>query len=58
MLDYKSVESRLRPGRKVLVGNQGPVSPMVTVEVHVVDWILQLAAMRQPVTKDGPSADQ
>ncbi len=50
VLDYKSVESRLRPGRKVLVGNRGPVSPMVTVEAHVVDWILQLAAMRQPVT--------
>jgi hypothetical protein len=44
------VESRFRPGRKVLVGNRGPVSPMVTVEAHVFDWILQLAAMRQPVT--------
>jgi len=43
---YKSVESRLRPKRKVLVGNPGPVSPMVVVKVHVVDWILQLAAMR------------
>ncbi len=50
VLDYKSIESRLRPGRKVLVGNRGPVSPMVSVEAHVVDWILQLASMRQPVT--------
>lgn len=50
VLDYKSVESRLRPGRKVLVANPGPVSPMVSVEAHVVDWILQLASMRQPVT--------
>jgi hypothetical protein len=49
VLDYKSVESRLRLGRKVMVGNQGPVSRMVTVEAHVVDWILQLAAMRQPI---------
>jgi len=37
------VESRLRPRRKVLVANPGPVSPMVSVELHVVDWILQLA---------------
>jgi hypothetical protein len=50
VLDYKSVESRLRPGRKVLAANPGPVSPMVSLEVHVVDWILQRASMRQPVT--------
>jgi hypothetical protein len=44
------VESRLRPRRKVSVANPGPVSPMVSVEAHVADWILQLASMRQPVT--------
>jgi hypothetical protein len=48
VLDYKSVESRLRPGRKVLVENRGPVSPMIGVEAHFVDWILQLALIRQP----------
>jgi hypothetical protein len=25
VLDYKSIESRIRPGRKVLAGNRGPV---------------------------------
>ena len=49
-LSQKTVESRLKPGRKIFVARPGPVSAMVTVEAHVVEAILQLAMMRQPIT--------
>jgi hypothetical protein len=41
---------RLREERKTVTGGQGHVSPMIGVEVHLVDVILQLASMRQPLT--------
>ena len=41
--------SRIREGRKLLIAYPGPVSPMVSVEGHLLDAILQLATMRQPI---------
>jgi hypothetical protein len=49
-LPQKTVESKLKPGRKIFVAHPWPVSAMVTIEAHVLDAILQLAMMRQPIT--------
>ena len=43
------IRSRIREGRKLLVAHPGPVSPMVSVEAHLLGAILQLATMRQPI---------
>ena len=44
-LSKDTVMSRLKPGRKLLVAHRGPVSPMVAIEAHLIDLILQLASM-------------
>ncbi len=50
-MGHKSVESRLRPGRKVLVGNRRPVSPMsmvqgTEVQKQVIEWGKKLKRQR------------
>ena len=44
------VRTRLRNGRNIMVAHRGPVSPMIKVEAYLVEVILSLSAMRQPVT--------
>ena len=41
--------SHLKPGRKLLVVHHGPVSPMVSIKAYLIDLILQLAYMQQPI---------
>ena len=41
---------RLQETRKTITGGKGHVSPMIGIEAHFVDLILQLASMRQPLT--------
>ncbi len=45
--------ARLKPGRKVITAGRGNVSPLITIEAHFLDMLLQLAAMRQPLTARG-----
>ena len=49
LLSKDTVMSHLKPGRKLLVAHHGPVSPMVAIEAHLIDLILQLASMQQPI---------
>ena len=44
------IHSRNREGGKLLIVHHGPVPPMVSVEAHLLDAILQLVTMRQPIT--------
>ena len=44
------VLSRLRPGRNKITAGRGHISPLIAIEAHFLDTILQLAAMGQPVT--------
>jgi hypothetical protein len=39
-----------RKNRNVCVAHRGKASPMIQVEAHLVDIILQYAWMRQPIT--------
>jgi len=48
-LSREVICSRIREGRKLLITHPGPESPMVSVEAHLLDAILQLATMRQPI---------
>jgi hypothetical protein len=43
----------LKPGRKQVTADRGNVSPLIFVEAHFLDIILNLAAMRQPLTASG-----
>jgi len=45
-LNKRTVESGLKPRKKLTVGGHGHVSPMVHIESYFLDVILQLAAMR------------
>jgi len=45
--------TRLRSNRKTVAAGRGHVSPLLAVEAHFVDIILQLSAMRQPLTASG-----
>lgn len=48
-----TVLARLKPGRKVVTAGRGNVSPLIAIEAHFLDVIIQLAAMRQPLTAFG-----
>ncbi len=48
-----TVVSRLRSGRRIVATGKGNVSPLVAVEAHFLEVILELASMRQPVTAAG-----
>jgi hypothetical protein len=48
-----TVLGRLKPGRKQVTAGRGNVSPLIFVETHFLDIILNLAAMRQPLTASG-----
>jgi len=52
-INMDTVLKRLQPGRKVVTTGKGSVSPLIAVEAHFVDVLLQLAAMRQPLTAHG-----
>jgi hypothetical protein len=43
----------LKPGRKQVTAGRGNVSPLIFVEAHFLDIILNLAAMRQTLTASG-----
>jgi len=43
----------LRSGRRIVAAGRGDVSPLVAVEAHFLEVILELANMRQPVTASG-----
>ena len=45
--------SRLREGRKTVAAGRGHVSPLIGLEAHFVDVMLQLSSMRQPLTATG-----
>jgi hypothetical protein len=45
--------SRLQEGRKTVAAGRGHVSPLIGLEVHSVDVMLQLSSMRQPLTATG-----
>ena len=44
-----TVISCQKPGRKLLITHHGPVYPMVATEAHLINLILQLASMQQPI---------
>ena len=48
-----TVVNRLRTGRRLVAAGRGNVSPLVAVEAHFLEVILELATMRQPVTASG-----
>jgi hypothetical protein len=41
---------RLHEARKTITGDKGHISPMIGMEVHLTDIILQIASKRQPLT--------
>jgi hypothetical protein len=41
-----TVVSRLRSGRRIIATGKGNVSPLVAVEAHFLEVILELASMR------------
>jgi len=49
-INKETVRTRLKKNRKVLVAHRGTPSPMIRVEFCLVEIILSLSAMRQPVT--------
>ena len=42
--------TRLKKNRKVVAAGRGKISPLIGIEAHFVDIILQLSAMRQPLS--------
>jgi hypothetical protein len=52
-INMDTVLKRLQPGRKVVTAGKGSVSPLIAVEAHFLDVLLQFAAMRQPLTAHG-----
>jgi hypothetical protein len=48
-----TVLTRLRNNRKTVGAGRGHVSPLIGLEAHFVDVILQLSSMRQPLTASG-----
>ncbi len=48
-----TVLARLKQGRKLISGGRGNVSPLIAVEAHFLEVILQLASMCQPLTAAG-----
>jgi hypothetical protein len=48
-LNIKTLLTRVKRG-KLTCSGRGRVSPMIALEAHFLDALLQLAAMRQPVT--------
>jgi hypothetical protein len=48
-----TVLAQLKPGRKIITAGRGNVSPFIAIEAHFLDVILQLTAMRQPLTAIG-----
>ncbi len=49
-INMDTVLARLKPGRKIVTAGRGNVSPLIAIEAHFLDVIIQLAAMRQPLT--------
>jgi hypothetical protein len=45
--------ARLKPGQKGITAGRGNVLPLTTIKAHFLDFLLQLAAMRQPLTAHG-----
>jgi hypothetical protein len=52
-INMDTMLARLKPGRKVVTAGRGNVSPLIAIEAHFLDVIIQLAAMRQPLTAFG-----
>ncbi len=48
-----TVLTRLKSKRKPTTAGKGNVSPLIALEAHFLDIILQLAVMRQPLTPSG-----
>jgi len=48
-----TVLTKLKLGRKLITACRENVSPLIAIEAHFLDVILQLAAMRQPLTAIG-----
>jgi len=49
----ETVLARLKVGRKVICAGKGNVSPLIAIEAHFLEMILQLASMRQSLTAAG-----
>ena len=45
--------TRLKSKRKTTTAGKGNISPLIALEAHFLDIILQLAVMRQPLTPSG-----
>ena len=53
LIKMSTIKMRLKPGRRIVAAGKGNVSPLVAVEAHFLEIILELASMRQPVTAAG-----
>jgi hypothetical protein len=49
-ISIHTVKSRLKKNRRLTASGKGNVSPLVTIEATFIEVLLELAAMRQPLT--------